>query len=483
MVHRLIPAVFLIVMLAFLACETEIPIVSNAGSDSEAALSGAEQIARDLVAQSGWELDEAGAGTAGEDATLQKRIPIPLPHFQRIPLGNDIVHYKFLVRAGRGAYNFIGVHRVVKERIPFRPIRTTKSVLLQHGDYKDFEGMFLPGTRSSHMPDDFGLAMYLAENNVDVWGIDQAWTLVPASVTEHSFMADWGLQKQVDDLRLALAVAMHARMLTGCGWDKLNLLGYSSGVWTGYALLNQETQMRPMRQLVKGLIAADGAIKTDYEPFKQPFQAEYERTKALLDQGIYGDMVPLPVLGGLARNDPDGDSPVFPGFTNFQAAMFLAAGPIFGTVNFHYFAGIWENDLPVDLQYVTIDECFDFMEASVAWEPVRFFNDYCTVTLDMGTNFDNHLGQIQVPIFNITPGGGFAELTTYTTTLLGSSDITSLIVRIHPPGEELLDFGHIDMFVSDEAVSRVWRPILRWIKSHSMPALLKGDEAVLADLE
>ena len=461
-----------------LSCQKDAPMQSVRQDSQAVTLSKPEQIALQLINQTGWEINQDAALTNGSQASLKKMPPACLPQFQRQPISGNIVHYKFQIPTGTGPYDMIGIHRVVKEERPFQPKKTAKNLFLQHGDAKDFEGMFLPGTRSSHTPDDFGLAIFLAQNDVDVWGIDQAWTLVPENETDFSYMADWGIQRQVEDLRTAMAVAYFSRLLTGCGWLKLNLLGYSSGVWTGYALLNEETQMPARSRLAGGFIAADGAYKSLDENYKNGFLVDYNATKAMLDQGQYGYWIPFATIARLARSSPDAESPVFPGFTNMQAAMYYAAGPIFGTITFHYFAGIWENDFPVDLQYVTKDEYFDFMEAGTPWETTRFINEYEAITCEIGDSpFDDHLGAIEVPILNLSPAGGFGELSKYTTTLLASTDITHVMPTLHPPEEVLLDFAHIDLFIAHNAQELVWQPILDWIEAHT-PSPFTGQSIV-----
>ncbi len=274
------------------------------------------------------------------------------------------------------------------------------------------------------------------------------------------------MQKCFNDLRTAMQVAFYVKVLTGCGDDKLNLLGYSSGVWTGYALLNQESQYPLYRRVVGGFIAADGGFKTNDDAMKDGFLVDYNLTKSMYDEGQYGYWIPFATVGKLARTDPNSESPLFQGFTNYQAAMFYGCGPIFGTITFHYFAGIWEDDFPVDLQYVTKEEYYDFMEAAVPYEATKFILDYEGIICDIGDSpFDDHLSEITVPIFNLAMAGGFGELSKYTTTLLGSSDITNVILSLHPPDEVLMDFGHIDMFLARDAKSLVWKPILDWIKA------------------
>ena len=434
-----------------------------------------ELAALELVSLIGWQQADNVVMPEGVDPALAKALPpekaAPLGRIiahGRQPIKGNIVHYSFQVQTGPGRYDVIGVHRVVKEVRPNQPIDTHKQIFLQHGDWKNFPTMFMPGRFAPSQPDDFGFAIYLAENDVDVWGIDQAWSIVPDDVSDFGFMADWGLQRHIDDLGYALSIARFIRLFTGSGYDQMILLGYSSGVLTGYSLLSQETTLRPFMRNVSAFIPVDVPYKTDLQVLKDTFTAEFNRTKAMLDNGEYGDLIPLKLLADWARTDPDGDSPIFAGMTNMQTALYMAAGPIFGPIPTHYFGGIWENDMPVDLRYVTIDECFDFMAASPMWEATKFINDYCKILAELeDVPWDDHLGRIKVPILNVSAGGGFYEMTYYTTSLLGSSDITHLMPQLLSADEALFDFAHIDIFISQQAQNLIWEPMLRWIEAHT----------------
>jgi hypothetical protein len=79
--------------------------------------------------------------------------------------------------------------------------------------------------------------------------------------------------------------------------------------------------------------------------------------------------------------------------------------------------------------------------------------------------FDDHVGEIRVPIFNLGAKGGLGPYTMYGTTLLGSSDITHLMVSLGT-GNTLTEFGHIDLFAAPQAPLKVWQPILKWLKAH-----------------
>jgi hypothetical protein len=101
------------------------------------------------------------------------------------------------------------------------------------------------------------LAVYLAQRNVDVWGIDQAWTLVPVSETNFDFMKDWGMQRQVEDLSAGIEVARRLRAITGNGYEPMLLMGWSSGATTGFALLNHETRLPAAKRKIRAFIPVD----------------------------------------------------------------------------------------------------------------------------------------------------------------------------------------------------------------------------------
>jgi hypothetical protein len=435
-------------------------IADDSGIDTQLA-------AAEILAQAGWEIADGQTPPAG----APEKIVGIVTGFERREVAPGIAHYFWRVRVGPDPRDAIGLHRVVRERRPGVPVRAPRAMFLQHGDAKDFTGMFLPGTLSATTPDDFGAAAFWARNDVDVWGIDQAWNLVPAETSDFAFMAGWGVDRQSRDLGLGIAIARAARVLTGCGLDRVVLLGYSSGSVTGYAYLNAESQLPP------GLRQVAGWIPVDYSPISD--DAEWNAIQncgyidfyqQMLDNGEYGYFVGFDFLGNLARDDPDGDSPVFPGFTNLQAALYLGAGPIFNYASVHYLAGIWENDLPVGFQFVTVDQWLDFMIAGAPWEPVRFMLDYsvwgCRET---DVPWDDHFAEITVPVLNVAAAGGIGPTTYWCLDQIGSEDITRLDIRLRPETEALYDYGHIDLWIAYNARDLVWEPILDWVVAHTGP--------------
>jgi len=473
---------FIAVALVFLAiafiagCSDERVLApdKNGSSDNPRVAVDPDLLAAELVAQSGW--------TVTSDEEIPAKLQNPdraaavgqILGVTRQPLMNGVVHYSFKVRVGRGPYDVIGLHRVVKESRPYFPIKTKKNIFLQHGDAVGFV-KFLFGVASPSTPDNQAFAVFLAQNDVDVWGIDHGWILVPMATTDFSFMADWGMQREIDDLRIALAVARASRLLTGSGFGKMNLLGYSSGVFTGYAYLNAETQLPESARHVGGFIPADCPYKDSDESNRVQACAFAAYLKDIIDSGAYHDTAGgylFLMLGDLARTDPDGASPIVPGATNRQAVLYLGAATyLFAPFPplWHYFAGTFDEfGVPTGLQYTTYEGMLDFLATASPYEPLGFEYDvYCIWCDDLDVPFDDHLAEITVPVFYVGAAGGLGETGIYTTTLLGSTNVSTLMVSLHPDEEIALDFGHIDLWTAGNAQGLVWAPILHWIEGHT----------------
>ncbi len=470
--------IFIILSLALLAfgcsekAETPLAPAGEQGLDVSA---GVHASAWAFVNRATWpveasekELNEAGLET---NATAV----VPLSNFDRTVIAGDIVHYSATIVTGPGKYDKIGIHRVVREKSPYHPIRTKKAFFLLHGDLKRFETMWIPGRFSPTLPDDFGLAGYLARNGVDVWGMDQAWNFIPRSETDFSFFAGWGIQKEVDHLEIGLGVARAVRLITGFGYDKMLLLGYSSGSATGYALLNQESQWPDCKRQVKGYVAGDFGVKSDDPKWLASWAFWADYYQQLYDAGQYQDNYFIfEDIAMLARTEPEGDSPFFPGLTNWQCALFYGGGQIWGDVAGHFHAPVLQDGLPVDFQFITIDQWLDFITATCKYEPILFERDYSVMAAGLPSPYNDHLGDITVPVFDLGGAGGIAPGTAATRSYLGSDDITWLYVTVGSP-DPTLDYGHIDIFTARNAPELVWEPLLQWIEDHSTPHKYAGD--------
>jgi hypothetical protein len=426
-----------------------------------------EATARDIATRAGWSLDpnltqEEGAVDSGPAALPQVLLT------GRQTITGDIVHYSFHVRVGPGPYDEIGLHRVVRESGPHQPIRTARNTFLLHGDIKDFTGMFLPGVSSPRMPDDFGFAVFLAQNGIDVWGIDQAWTLVPSNVGDFSFMADWGMERNVSDLETGVELARTLRRMTGCGNARMILLGYSSGACTGFSYLGMEAMRPPGLRNVSAYIAGDYGLTTNDPIWQADNCNDTGNYRQLIETGNYALTNPFVLFGPPALSDPDGPSALIPGLTNLQAAMGLGAWTGYPDVTYHFVAGNFdESGIPVGLQYTNADMWIDFMVCAPPYEPYRFMLDYAIASCTPEDSpWVARLGGIGVPILYLEAAGGAGSYAQHTLDLVGSTDVTVQRVSLHSPEEILLDFAHVDLFIANNAPSLVWAPMLDWIVAH-----------------
>ena len=428
------------------------------------------RLAAGIATQAGWAIDESEAATLSNQPSGP---PVEgIRCLGRQVLADDIVHYAFDVRTGPGEYDVIGLHRVVRESVPYHPIRTRKSVFLQHGDLKDFTGMFLPGLASPRQPDDVGLAVQLAASDLDVWGIDQAWTRVPEGLGDYTFLLDHGLDRCITDLGTGIELARVVRRLTGNGYRKMVLLGYSSGAALGFAYLNEEAVLPPGRQKTCGYIPVDYGLKGDDPNWIEAMRGDVPFYESLIASGACRMGNPFAFFGPPAFADPEGPSELIPGMTNAQAAIALgaySAYPAIPSVTYHFLAGIFdESGMPAGLQYTPFDDWVDFMLAAPPNETVAFMRDYSMAALpEYDTPWDDHLAAITTPVLYLDAAGGAGGYGLLTLDLISSTDVTVLTFSYHPPEEVLLDFAHIDLFLATGASSFVWTPVRDWIVSHT----------------
>ncbi len=430
-----------------------------------------EALAMAIVEQAGWPKEDAD----GAAIALSKEIHgLPggesLPFDRQVVVG-DIVHYSFRVPVGSGPYDEIGIHRVIREPHSGHPLRTKKTAFLFHGGGKDFVGNFMPGVLSAHVPDGFGMAVYLAQGNVDVWGIDASSTLVPWQGEEVPFMETWGMDRHLADLKTALEIARVARFLGGNGYRPMILSAYSSGVPLGYALLGEETQLPPADRKVSAFIPLEFGMKSDNPTVQQNSCNGIASAEGLMAMGIYGAANILPIIGIPARDNPEGPSSILEGFTNLQAVLCLQTWAINAPLTAHFAAGVFdEGGIATGLQYMTIPSNLDFLCYSPDYDqPVAYGRDIGLLGCPTAeAPWDDHMGEIEVPLLGIVAAGGYGvDFNDFD--LVASTDKTWRVVSLHPPEEVLLDYGHIDPFNAENAQELVWQPMLHWIRTHSAP--------------
>jgi hypothetical protein len=397
----------------------------------------------------------------------------PTAHASR-HIVSDVSESVYTLRTGSGAHDRIRLHRIVRERNG-RPVRATTAVMLLHGDAWGFDAAFMRGSSSSD-----SLPAYLAARGVDVWGVDLAWTLVPDDTDNYDFMADWGLQHDVNDLSRALAFARDVRAATGSGAGALTLGAWSRGGWIGYALLNQETQKPPSQRQVRSFLSMDTFFKTDDAHARAEHCAQAADNDAYLAAGDFAyDFRGTEDIGYLAETDPNGPSPYWgPPYTNLGATLSYAAAGFQGGTHpftpwYHFAAGVFpDGDTtrdPVGLRFTDVHAWDDFLMGIGNFEPVRLQAETQHITCNDGSTsrFDAHLQDIKVPILYVGAAGGFGTYGVYSMDRTGSRDKQTVIVRTLPRSQERQDFGHVDLFYARDAKHYSWQRILRWLHEHA----------------
>ena len=386
-------------------------------------------------------------------------------------LSSNITQFYYLLTTGSGQYDHIGVHRVTLVDKKGNPKPSDNAVLMVHGDFWPFDQAFFGGiSRNS-------AAAYLASQGVDVWGIDLAWTLVPASETNFNFMQNWGMQHDINDIETALSFARATRSQSGRDGGPLTLLAWSRGGWLGYGLVNQESQLNCNQRQVKAYIPVDLFYKTDYSPSQQLFCEDEAYYNQQIASGVYAFSAQfIQSLGQYAVQSPDTSSVEFGDpYTNLTASLTAGAawyqlGGNF-TPYYHFVAGFWpdgnfQTGIPAGLKYSNIGQWNSFELAAAPYEPMLLAADTTAVTCgdDPQLPFDKHLGDITLPVHYVGAGGGFGSYGLYTLSLLGSKDVTHHIVSFYPPPQQAFDFGHVDLFYADNAQDLAWEDILDFLQ-------------------
>jgi pimeloyl-ACP methyl ester carboxylesterase len=398
-------------------------------------------------------------------------VPLEIVYSDRTELGDGLAHYRYDAVVGSGKYDMVRIHRIVREARPNKPVRTRDAVMILHGNPGSFAGFVAPMvTGSSEL--DHSIAIFLARQDIDVWGMDFGWALVPLEETDFDFMGEWGLAKDVAHAEAALTFARSVRVDTGQGNGKLHVLGFSYGGQVGYTLLGNETvQPRGLRN-AKGMIVIDVGVKLEDEADRAFYCAMAQIDQASLESHQYvNDIGSLFNLAAyLASSAPDGMSPIIEGLTNWQTVLFIGASTELITGQFWHMVGgnLDEYGIPSSLRF-TDDQLF---VATVGmtfapYYPVRIdFDTEQMMCGEVDTPLDDGLAQITVPILHVGAKGGFGPSAYASTTFTASRDVTTITVQRLPDSDEAMDFGHVDTVLARDAETLVWQPILDWIMAH-----------------
>ena len=409
--------------------------------------------------------------SSNTDARIGRKSVI---NFTRESLGNGIAHYEFDLQLGRGEFDVVRVHRVVRESQPHRPVRTNGNVFMIHGSIQDFEDIFLYAGATSINPNT-SAPLYLALNDIDVWGIDLGWTRVPLAPDDSydfSFMENWGVERDAEHIRAAMLFARLVRGISSYNFSKMNLLGFSYGATVAYTAAGKETQKHQLFRNIKGLIPVDMALKfaPDQESFRQAYCQKAQKGKENLANGKYAnnDGANFAFLSNLATTDPDGDSPVAP-MTNYQAMVFYG-NTTYATGSqqsefWHFVGGKGE-----ELFYTDVDRWFKLTASLSPYQPVRQFLDVNQCLCDEAdVSIDDYLDRIKVPILYLGAAGGTGEMGQYTVNLTASTDVSNYIVSVNNSNGDAEDFGHGDLWTGKKAYIEAWSELKVWLLNHNAP--------------
>ena len=400
----------------------------------------------------------------------------------RTPLYDDLVEYSAVIPVGPGEFDRIGIHRVVRESSPWHPVSAPRGIMLLHGSPANFRNNFVPGLVDPAIaPLQNGFAPFLAEAGIDVWGVDLRWSLVPAGQTDFSFMKSWNFETDIRDIRVVTVIARLCRGWTGSGAGPLFFSGHSLGAALTYAYANADSRRPRKLRDVRGLIPLEYSYKlvSEESQFLRDAAAQrYRSWKEQYDSGVYS--LPLtdqlkPVID-LALTAPDDPSALIPGFTNLQTAtaiysctyIIYAPLPAY-TPFYHFVAGTFDpaTGLPTGFQFADREPIFTFTRYFPPYQPLAEGMDLDGLASGIvDLPYDDHLSDVTAPVFYVGAAGGFGDFGTETLSLLGSADKSSLIVRLLPAGNELVDYGHIDIMYASNARTLVWDPVRAWILAH-----------------
>ena len=386
--------------------------------------------------------------------------------FSKQELGHNVAYYKALIKIGPGDYDVIGLNRLVREGGDALPVHTVGSFFFIHGSSEDFHMAMI----SLHG----GLGVFLADRNIDVWGIDLRNVQIPVTVTDLSFAADWGFNIQIQDTLLATRIARWVRALTGQDWGQIILGGHSSGAALTFAAANAEAVLSPKDRDIAAIIPIDIMYKLPPDATEQSDMScgFSELYKEFVNSGIFffDDLASIK-MAQLAKTDPNGISPDGAPLTNWQYFMENAGALWFpGIYPIHAFAVLRDSSgIAYQGRY---SSSADILETFVG-QPVYpipnamdadMFGVSCP-TID--SPYGDNLGQIKVPVLYIGAAGGVGKVAEYTMQLLGSSDITIIMMQTLPDADAVNDFGHMEPLTASKSEQLVWQPMHAWILAHS----------------
>lgn len=401
-------------------------------------------------------------------------IEAQVDELEREQVADDVYHYSFLLKLGDTPNARVRVHRIVREEAPWRARPADRALLLLHGDFATFTTNFAPSLMSAAAQPDRGLAVYLAQRGIDVWGLDRRWTTAPKEGADLSDFAEMGVVQAVSDTGRALLFARSIRDQTGAGEEPLFLGGFSSGAQITYLTAAEETQAPPEKRLIKGIVPIDiyAKLAPEDEASRQVAcdLAAQEREQVAMGVVDGDNTAFFQPVGELAASAPADPSPFFSGYTNREVMLgFMTQTHQFyePKPKYHLVAGTSKDGAPTGLRYTPEPLVIDWLVNSPPHQAIVESADRDALWCgEAPLPLADHLAEIKVPLFYLGAAGGFGDHGLHSTTVVGSADVSTHVVRRLPVDSEPEDFGHGDLLYADEAPTLAWDPLAQWLLAH-----------------
>jgi hypothetical protein len=142
----------------------------------------------------------------------------------------------------------------------------------------------------------------------------------------------------------------------------------------------------------------------------------------------------------------------------------VGASSVGGSIpDFHSAGGIISpGTFVTELLYTAPPTWFTFLSGISPYQPLALNRDGAAVVCDqLDVPWDDHLGEVEVPILYLGAAGAFGARGFDTVSRTASTDVTSLVVTAGTPITE--DWGHNELFLANDAPFEVWQEVVDWL--------------------
>lgn len=311
--------------------------------------------------------------------------------------------------------------------------------------------LYLPGTNmngvSALTDEAHNLWIYLAARGIEVYAMDYRTHTVPSDADPASLtaMRYWSLATFIDDVALAAAKVRHQS-----GQDRLFVAGFSRGAMLAYAYAGREPDK------LAGLIILDGSFKSaSPEPFDlQQAMAAFEAAGKWANDigGSRGYPARQALMDAVIAN-PDGPA-LDPKFKTMAEQLNYVLSRSWGPGGLANLSdGISKPEIVArllrsyDRYYPAVQDIEGKQLAAEADVPRM--------------PSDDAWGEMNVPILAFSStnmGETWIANVEHSAKASGSSDVTV---------SRLERYGHLDVLIGEDAATRVFEPVLAWIKARN----------------